>query len=93
MKPLTLDQQIQLARVFGWISVAIEGAASKREQHESVLRAAATLCPILRLDGVRPNDNLWELAGWPEGGFTGPEDELDFLNTIHDLAVPLRKEP
>lgn len=93
MKPLTLDQQIQLARVFGWISCVIEGDARKHEQHEAIREAAAALCPILRLDGQRPIDNLWELAGLPEGGLAGSRDDAWFRSLLAGLAEPLRREP
>ena len=93
MKPLSLDQQIQIARVFGWISCVIEGDANKFAQHEAVRRAAAAVCPILRLDGERPIDDLWELAGLPENGLDGDKDRDWFETLLPGLAEPLRREP
>lgn len=93
MKPLSIEQQIQIARVFGWISCVIEGDARKSAQHEAVRRAAAAVCPILRLDGGRPIDDLWELAGLPEDGLDGDKDGVWFETLLPGLAEPLRRKP
>ncbi len=92
MKPLTLDQQIQISRVLGWVSLMIEGTALPREHHEYIARAAKELCPALNLDDYHGAvDNLWELGGIPEGGLANDRQERELDDSLKGLARPLRR--
>ena len=90
MKPLGIDQQIQVCRVFGWLSLMIEGTSVVKDQHAFIVRAAKRLCPIVNLDdrGYQV-DNLWELGGLPEAGIDGDDEAKKLENSLPELVAPL----
>ena len=92
MKPLTIDQQIQVSRVLGWISLMVEGTASVRAQHQYIAQAAKELCPILNLEEYKdPIDSLWELGGLPEDGLATDAETEALKASLTKLAEPLRR--
>ncbi|KKN03227.1 hypothetical protein LCGC14_1109810 [marine sediment metagenome] len=92
MKPLNIDQQIQVCRVLGWLSLMIEGTSLSYEQHAFVVAAAKELCPILNLDdSSRPTDNLWELGGLPEQGLENDAQAKALTDSLAMLVRPLQR--